>query len=78
MATAAPEVKSSYDYLQFIDVYSGSPQGAVFAPIQEGGDLYESPKAALGCAKGAIMAIGLEIGAVLCICGIGLLWRLFQ
>jgi hypothetical protein len=85
MATRAltqPLVGPLHPSLRLRDIYPGSdmafPGRAVPAATEESGDLYVSHTDALGGARGAIMAIGIEITAAVCIYGIWQLWHIFR
>jgi hypothetical protein len=81
-ALTQPQVGPLHPPLRLRETYTGSgmafPGLAVPAATEESDDLYVSHSDALGGARGAIMAIGIEITAAVCIYGIWQLWHIFR
>ena len=81
-ALTQPQVGPLHTPSRLREIYPGSekasPGRAAPAEIEEADNVYVSNTDALRGARGAIMAIGIEITAAVCLYGIWQLWHIFR
>ena len=81
-ALRQPQVGPLHTRLRVREIYPGSekasPGRAAPAEIEEADNVLVSRTDALRGARGAIMAIGIEITAAVCLYGIWQLWHIFR